>query len=142
MAGDGPLLEQIKFKATELKIEDSILFLGLRKDADRLYQAFDIFVLPSLYEGLPVVGVEAQAAGLPCFLSSTVTKETKILDTTKFISLKQSSREWAEIILEEFPKIQRKNTSKELSQKGFNIELEAKKLEQKYLDLLKENNLK
>ena len=64
LAGQGPLQEEIKNKVRELGLDDSVRFLGQRNDANELYQAFDVFLLPSLYEGLPVVGVEAQASGL------------------------------------------------------------------------------
>ena len=68
LAGQGPLQEEIKNKVRELGLDDSVRFLGQRNDANELYQVFDVFLLPSLYEGLPVVGVEAQASGLLCFL--------------------------------------------------------------------------
>ena len=64
LAGQGPLQEEIKNKVRELGLDDSVRFLGQRNDANELYQVFDVFLLPSLYEGLPVVGVEAQASGL------------------------------------------------------------------------------
>ena len=75
----------------EQRIQDNILFLGNRDDVYRLYQAMDVFVLPSRYEGLPVVGVEAQAAGLPCVLSDKMTKETKITEVTDFINIENST---------------------------------------------------
>lgn len=74
LAGQGPLQEEIKNKVRELGLDDSVRFLGQRNDANELYQVFDVFLLPSLYEGLPVVGVEAQASGLLCFLSDDMTK--------------------------------------------------------------------
>lgn len=79
LAGQGPLQEEIKNKVRELGLDDSVRFLGQRNDANELYQAFDVFLLPSLYEGLPVVGVEAQASGLLCFFSDDMTKETRSL---------------------------------------------------------------
>ena len=73
-------------------LEKQVKFLGQRNDVNELMQAMDIFLLPSLYEGLPVVGVEAQTSGLLCILSSSMTKETKVLETTTFISLDKSSK--------------------------------------------------
>ncbi len=137
LAGQGPLEEEIKCKAKTLHIEDNIIFLGQRKDAYRLYQAFDIFLLPSLYEGLPVVGVEAQAAGLLCFFSSDMTKETKVLNTTTIISLEEDASNWASIILDKYDKFKRVDTKEEISINGFNIQKEAKKIEHKYLELTK-----
>ena len=107
LAGQGPLMEEIKSKVESLGLEKFVIFLGQIDDADKLYQVIDIFVLPSLYEGLPVVGVEAQATGLLCELSSNMTKETKILDTTRFISLDKSAKEWASIILDDYIKFKR-----------------------------------
>lgn len=135
LAGQGPLMEDIKNKVKELNLEDSVKFLGQRNDANELYQAFDVFLLPSLYEGLPVVGVEAQAAGLLCYLSDDMTKETKVLDITKFMSLNNTPEEWANNILDYVKKYKRIDTSKEMTAKNFNIKEEAKKLEEYYLTL-------
>lgn len=135
LAGQGPLMEDIKNKVKELNLEDSVKFLGQRNDANELYQAFDVFLLPSLYEGLPVVGVEAQAAGLLCYLSDDMTKETKVLDITKFMSLNNTPEEWADNILDDVKKYKRIDTSKEMTAKNFNIKEEAKKLEEYYLNL-------
>lgn len=135
LAGQGPLMEDIKNKVKELNLEDNVKFLGQRNDANELYQAFDVFLLPSLYEGLPVVGVEAQAAGLLCYLSDDMTKETKVLDITKFMSLNNTPEEWANNILDDVKKYKRIDTSKEMTAKNFNIKEEAKKLEEYYLNL-------
>lgn len=135
LAGQGPLMEDIKNKVKELNLDDNVKFLGQRNDANELYQAFDVFLLPSLYEGLPVVGVEAQAAGLLCYLSDDMTKETKVLDTTKFMSLNNTPKEWADNILDDVKKYKRIDTSKEMTAKNFNIKEEAKKLEEYYLNL-------
>lgn len=135
LAGQGPLVENIKNKVKELHLEDNVKFLGQRRDANELYQAFDVFLLPSLYEGLPVVGVEAQAVGLLCYLSDDMTKETKVLDTTKFMSLNDNANEWASNILSDINKYKRIDTSKEMTAKNFNIKEEAKKLEEYYLKL-------
>ena len=135
LAGQGPLMEDIKNKVKELNLDNSVKFLGQRNDANELYQAFDVFLLPSLYEGLPVVGVEAQAAGLLCYLSDDMTKETKVLDITKFMSLNNTPEEWADNILNDVKKYKRIDTSKEMTAKNFNIKEEAKKLEEYYLNL-------
>ena len=135
LAGQGPLMEDIKNKVKELNLDGSIKFLGQRNDANELYQAFDVFLLPSLYEGLPVVGVEAQASGLLCYLSDDMTKETKVLDITKFMSLNNTPEEWANNILDDVKKYKRIDTSKEMTAKNFNIKEEAKKLEEYYLNL-------
>lgn len=137
LAGQGPLMESIKEKVNDLGLSDSVKFLGQRNDANELYQAFDIFLLPSLYEGLPVVGVEAQASGLLCVLSDDMTKETKILNTTIFKSLSDNEKIWTDDILDKIKKYTRKDTKEEISSNGFNIENEVEKLIAKYLVLLK-----
>ena len=85
-------------KKKEQQIQDNILFLGNRNDVYRLYQAMDVFVLPSRYEGLPVVGVEAQAVGLPCVLSDKMTKETKMAKSVIFLNIKSGEKKWADKI--------------------------------------------
>ena len=137
LAGQGPLMDEIKEKVKMLNLEDSVKFLGQRNDANELYQAFDLFLLPSLYEGLPVVGVEAQASGNLCYLSDDMTKETKVLDATMFMSLNDSPAEWAKRILTDVKIYKKHNTKDEVSKHGFNIKEEAKKLENYYLDSLK-----
>lgn len=136
LAGQGPLQNEIKDKVNKLELNDKVIFLGQRSDANRLYQAFDIFILPSLYEGLPVVGVEAQAAGLLCFLSDDMTKETKVLDITNFISLSSSIEYWRDAILNSYDLFTRKITNKEMTLNGFNILKEALKLQELYLKLI------
>ena len=75
LAGDGPLRLDIEKKVEELNLRDSVKFLGIRSDINRLLQVFDVFVFPSIYEGLPVTLIEAQGAGLPCVISDTITQE-------------------------------------------------------------------
>lgn len=139
LVGQGPLKEEIKNKVKELKLDDSVRFLGQRNDANELYQAFDVFCLPSLYEGLPVVGVEAQASGLLCILSGAMTKETKVLESTKFNSLENNSLNWAELILNSVESYKRSNTFEKMTESKFNIDVEVKNLENYYLKCDKEN---
>jgi glycosyltransferase EpsF len=135
LAGTGPLVNEIKEKVNALNLTNNVKFLGQINNANELYQAMDVFLLPSLYEGLPVVGVEAQAAGLLTILSTSMTEETKILKTTKFISLEESSQNWASTIINNYSKFKRKNTKLEIQKNGFDIKKETKKLEQKYIEL-------
>lgn len=137
LVGQGPLMDEIVEKVKTLKLNDCVLFLGQRSDINKLYQAFDGFLLPSLYEGLPVVCVEAQAAGLLCLLSDNMTKKTKVLESTKFISLNKSSEVWANEFLKLVASYKRNDTKEEISANGFNIENEGKKLENKYIEMLK-----
>lgn len=137
LVGQGPLKETVEEKVNRLGLSDSVLFLGQRNDVNELYQAMDVFVLPSLYEGLPVVGVEAQAAGLPCVFSSDMTSETKILVDTIFLPIKGCITEWQNNVLNINSILQRSNSGKELRTKCFDINLEVSKLLNKYVGLYK-----
>ena len=135
LIGQGNLKENIIEKIKYLGLQDYVIFTGQTTNVSDYYNAMDIFVLPSLYEGLPVVGIEAQANGLLCEFSTDMTKETKVLNTTKFISLKETAKKWAEIILEDYKNFKRKNSFEEMTQNNFNIIEEAKKLEKYYINL-------
>ena len=87
LIGEGPLENEIKVKVKSLSLKNNVLFLGVRSDVADLYNVMDIFVLPSFYEGLPVVGVEAQANGLKCLFSEHVTRESRLLQSTEFLAL-------------------------------------------------------
>jgi len=94
LAGEGELLEQMKAFAKELGIASKVRFLGARGDANRLYSAMDVFCLPSFYEGLPVVMIEALANGLTCVVSSCVTSELNSFCVHQ-LSLSESTEAWA-----------------------------------------------
>lgn len=136
LAGDGPLLENIKDKVNSLNLTSVVKFLGVRNDINNIMQGIDVFLLPSLYEGLPVVGVEAQASGNLCIFSSNMTKETKVLETTKFLHISDGPKEWAKYILEEYKDFIRKDTRQEIINSCFEIKTEAKKLEYIYINEL------
>lgn len=137
LAGQGPLMPEIKEKVKQLGLENQVKFLGQRSDINQLYQAFDVFCLPSLYEGLPVVGVEAQATGLLCLFSDDMTKETKVLDTTEFLALNQGAKKWGEVLLNDVNKASRNEKVKEsFEDKGFDIKKESNKLYYKYVEYL------
>lgn len=135
LVGQGPLEDKIKIKVNNLGLTNNVLFLGQRNDANELYQAFDLFLLPSLYEGLPVVGVEAQASGLLCILSNAMTKETKVLESTVFLSLNETPKIWSNKILNSIKNYTRKDTTNEITKNHFNIKAEVSKLEKKYNEL-------
>ncbi|ARA87300.1 glycosyltransferase family 1 protein [Bacillus paralicheniformis] len=98
-AGDGPLRRQMEEKAAALGVKDDILFLGVVEDIPALMQTFDVFAMPSLFEGLPLVLVEAQASGLPCIVSDHITEETDLgLGLLTRLSLNAGFERWAEDI--------------------------------------------
>lgn len=133
LVGQGPLMNEIKEKVRKLGLENCVKFLGQRNDVNKLYNVMDVFCLPSLYEGLPVVGVEAQANGLLCMFADTMTKESKVLESTKFMSLENDANEWNECILNELKKFTRKTSIEEMTANKFNIKHEAQHLEKYYI---------
>lgn len=100
LAGTGELEQKIRSTADSLGISEHVRFLGNRSDVSALYQAMDVFVMPSLYEGLPLVGVEAQFAGLPCALSDRISREVRFAENCCFLSLDQSPEIWAHRIIQ------------------------------------------
>lgn len=134
LIGDGPLREQIENKVKTLGLDEKVIFTGVRSDVADLYNAMDVFVLPSFYEGLPVVGVEVQANGLPFLCSSNVTREILISDRIELLKLEDGVKIWAEKILA-FVNKKRIMASKDISKSGFDIVVEAKKLEKRYKKL-------
>ncbi len=97
--GGGNEENELKALTKKLGISERVLFLGIRSDVNALYQAMDVFVMPSLFEGLPVVGIEAQFSDLHCVFSSNITREVSISEKAHFISLKRSYSDWAGYIL-------------------------------------------
>jgi len=130
--GDGPMLEEIKYKAKELKLEDKVIYLPSRTDINKTYQAFDLFLFPSLYEGLGMVLIEAQIAGLPCIVSDVVPIDAKICNLVTFLSLNEEASCWAKKCLE-LHNVKRKSHIDEAQKHGFDIVKEAKKLEERYI---------
>lgn len=96
--GDGELREKTEDQVNELKLGDAVRFMGVQQNMSDWYQAMDIFLLPSLYEGLPVVGVEAQAIGLPCLFSDQITREIEISSEAKFLPIDKGTKPWVEAI--------------------------------------------
>ncbi|WP_440603778.1 glycosyltransferase family 1 protein [Bacillus sp. GB_SG_008] len=122
LAGDGPLRLSIEKKVEELNLRGSVKFLGIRSDINRLLQAFDAFVFPSIYEGLPVTLIEAQGAGLPCLISDAITKEVDLgINLVEYSPLTDTT-----IWIEKIKHIATRNLSRNvsdqaLSQKGYDI---------------------
>ncbi len=141
LVGYGELKEQIFDKIDSLGLRNVVIDCGATEAIMPLYNAMDCFVLPSYYEGLPVVGIEAQATGLPCVMSTEITKETKITDNVNFMSLNESSGKWADVILK-WENHERCDVSDQIRESGYDIRKEAGKLQNYYFDCLKETNKK
>lgn len=100
LCGDGELMASVKALVESKGLTEKVFFTGNIPNVNEFYQAFDIFVMPSLYEGLPVSGVEAQTSGLPCLFADTITPEVALLpDRTVFLSIKQPATAWANSIV-------------------------------------------
>ena len=117
LIGEGNLKKKIKEKVHKLGLSANVKFLGVREDIPQLMQAMDLFLFPSLFEGLPVVLIEAQAAGLKCIVSNSITNEVEITDRIQFMSLRDSSKVWAETILSS--SLQHTDTFEQMSSNGF-----------------------
>lgn len=133
------LYEDIKRYAKDIGIDDKVIFLGKSSEVADLLQAFDIFMLPSLYEGLPFVLVESQAASLPSLVSDTVTNEIKLTKYVKFESLKNDPKIWANDVIH-MGSIKRVIDREEMIQQGYDLDTMVKSLEKLYLKFYKENN--
>ena len=126
---------EIEAKTSRFGLTSKVIFTGIRADTSALFTAMDVFVMPSLYEGFPVVLVEAQASGLTCIVSDRViTKEVKILETTKFISFNEPIEVWAEAILRtEKNKCNRAVAVETVKRAGYSIVDTSEQLSKAYL---------
>lgn len=126
MVGDGEERSLIEQKVKSLGIDKNVIFTGLRTDVHELLQAFDVFVFPSLYEGLPVTLIEAQASGLPCFVSANITEDVKLTDKIEFISLDKEAEYWAKKIIEAKDVKTRISNLSTFIQSGYDIKTTSK----------------
>lgn len=134
--GDGEERGKIEKLASELNIKANVRFLGVRDDVERIMQAFDVFVLPSLFEGLPLVGIEAQAAGLPCVFADTITDEVCIGDKCVRLPLNDTQL-WCKTIGQfDNEKVDYQYNRKALTEHGYDIKTEAKKLAEYYFKIM------
>lgn len=99
LIGVGEKEQEIKEQIRTLGLDNAVRFLGSRSDVNELYQAMDVFVMPSFFEGIPVTGVEAQFAELPCIFSTKVPEEVCFTDKCQFLELEESIERWAQVIL-------------------------------------------
>jgi glycosyltransferase involved in cell wall biosynthesis len=132
LIGEGDLKSQIEKKVNKLGLSSAVRFLGVRSNISDLMQAMDIYLFPSFFEGLPVVMIEAQASGLRCVVSDTITREVDVTGRVEFINLKESPNVWAERVLS-IP-IDRQDTSELLRINGYDTLATAKWLTDFYLE--------
>lgn len=136
LVGDGHLNDKIKQRIEELNIADNVMLLGSRKDVNELLNAFDVFVLPSLFEGLGIVLIEAQANGLKCIASNTTPREVNISGNVDFLATNKSEiDDWVRLILNNTI-VDREINRDIFILSGYEIKNEAKKLEELYFEYL------
>ena len=133
LIGEGSLIGLIKNKVNALNLTGKTIFLGVRSDVADLYNVMDVFVLTSYYEGLPVVGVECQANGLPLLCSDNVTKEVVFSKAIELLSLDSGVRKWSSKVIE-MGCNKRFYTRKDIERVGFDVQVESKKLESFYIE--------
>lgn len=130
---ESEFLTEVKRKIKAYGLENVVRLLGRRDDVNKIMQAADVLVMPSFFEGLTVVGIEAQASDLPLLLSDTVTKELGLLPSTQFISLEAGPTAWAEEIVNS-KQHNRQSRYEELKAAGYDIGNETERVEKLLID--------
>lgn len=139
LVGDGELKNKINNKAMKLGIKDKVIMVGSTNNVNNYLQAMDIFLFPSLFEGLGIAAIEAQAAGLPCLISEYVPDEVCVTQLATKIPVK-SSKTWAEYVLN--TELQRGNYCNDIIKNGYDIDNQVKYLQKFYLELASYSNIK
>lgn len=141
LIGEGPLMETVRQQVEELQLQKYVIFTGLQKDVVPFYQAMDFFLLPSFYEGLPGVAVEAQASGLRGILSDAITTETAMTSLMEFRSVQEPAEVWADRIMA-CGHYERQNTLVQMQKAGFDVKSLAKQLQDFYLRVSEDHTQK
>ena len=131
LIGTGPLEDEIKSQVKTRGLSDKVLFLGVRKDVEKLYSTMDVFAFPSKYEGLGIALIEAQTSGLCCIASNRISVESKISDRVKFLDINNSDL-WVEEITKAKIDYDREDCYKETIISGFDIKSTVKLLQSYY----------
>ena len=139
LVGAGPKYEEIKMKIDEHPFKNRIIMYGETENPAEIYNAMDIFILPSLYEGLPVVGIEAQANGLRCIFSDNITDETKLYEKTLFLPI-ESPEVWSNTIIKCINDCSHNIDDYTLLHEKYDISKLSDSLYKKYVELLKEKD--
>lgn len=136
LIGDGELRSQIEETIAKKGLQNSVILTGIKSDVWNYYQAMDVFLMPSFYEGLPVSMVEAQAAGIPCIVSTNVPRESAITDLVQFISLNDGIDIWRDCIIKS-AQMPRRNMFDKIRETGFDIKSTADWLKNYYIDVVR-----
>lgn len=125
---EGELEEDIKAYANEIGVFDSVIFTGRVDDVSKYYSAMDVFLLPSIFEGLGMVLIEAQASGTPCVVSTNIPIDAKVTDGIEFLGIEESPEKWAKKVIE-MSNRRIDNPIDSIKSFGYDIKDEAKKVE-------------
>lgn len=134
LIGYGNLEDAVRQQVTACGLEDRVLFLGIRHDVAALMNAFDVFLLPSLFEGLPVVGVEAQATGLPVVTSTGVTPELPLENLAQYLPLGESPDYWAQRVIAA-AHMPRRDTTQDIIEAGYDVATAAAIMQHRYEEM-------
>lgn len=134
LVGEGKDTELIKARVIAAGLSGKVIFTGAREDTDKLYSAFDCFLLPSRREELPLTAIEAQCAGLYCLFSEKISQEAEITDSAQRLSLKSSAEDWAFAALN-LARLRNNSAAEQITLAGADITTAAKELESFYLSL-------
>lgn len=132
LIGRGEMENEIIDRAEKQGIAKDVKILGVRNDVSELLNAMDVFLFPSKYEGLPFAIIEAQCNGLNCLCSDVITPLVKVTDLVTFLSLNEADEKWAEVAIQFAPKGHSMQASYEVAEAGYDIDIEAKKMEAYY----------
>lgn len=120
LVGEGALEKDVKEQVKDLQLNEVVRFLGIRKDIPEILSAMDVFVMPSLYEGMPNTVIEAQATGLPCVISDSITREADVTGLVEYVSLEEDASKWAEKVVNRM-KAERSNVQDKLRDAGYEM---------------------
>jgi len=135
LVGAGYAMDEAKKLAEDLNISDKIIFYGKSDKTFEIYSALDLFLFPSLFEGLPLVGIEAQCNGLPILASTGISKEMQITDLVSWSSLTENEDVWAKKVINILQNSAQKDCLEQIENAGYSIEKEAIKLEKIYCEI-------
>ena len=137
LVGDGPMRKEIENRIEELGLKEKVIMTGVVNNVHEVLQAMDCFVFPSLYEGVPLTVIEAQAAGIPCFISDRITGETCVTDLAHSLSIDLEPDKWCDEILKAAPVKIRKNTTELIAKSGYDVYDNARWITDFYINCIK-----
>jgi len=135
LVGKGELRSSIEAKVANLNLSDKVIFLGTVDHVSQVLNGLDAFIFPSLFEGLPGILLEAQANGLPCYISNVISKQIQITDLIHMISIERSPKEWAEVILQSRDRLINREAYNKLIYNLYDSQAVAQKLMDEYTEI-------